>query len=111
GSSRPEERRGAEVPACWQRGSSRRPRRMQAQYRNAPKGEVCRAKWPCCAQGDLVPDGAKNRWTGELNKFVTKVLELARVWPAARRYSRNGVKSVPIRFFCPISAPARMARN
>jgi hypothetical protein len=70
---------------------------MQAQYRSAPKGEVCRGKWRCYAQGDLVPDGIKNRWTSELNKFVTKVLELTRVWRAAKRNSQNGVKSVPNR--------------
>jgi len=71
---------------------------VQAQYRSAPKGEVCRGKWRCRAQGDLVLDGTKNRWTGELNKFVTKVLELARVWRAARGEfpKRREVRSNPV---------------
>ena len=97
-----EDRHGRSLRS-FARGSSRRPRQMQAQYRSALKGEVCRGKWRCCAQGDLVPAGIKNRWTAELNKFVTKVLELARVWRAASQNSRNGVKSVPIRFFGPIA--------
>jgi len=66
--------------------------RIQAQYRIVSKREVCRGKWRWRAQGDLVLDGKKNRWTDELNKFLTKVLELARARRAASRNSRNGVK-------------------
>jgi len=61
--------------------------RIQAQYRSVLKREVCRGKWRWRAQGDLVLDGKKNRWIDELNKFLTKVLELARARPAASRRS------------------------
>ena len=72
--------------------------RIQAQYRSVLKRDVCRGKWRWRAQGDLVLDGKKNRWTDELNKFLTKVLELARVWRAARGEfpKRREVRSNPV---------------